>query len=68
MSRGRLKNPDGSTRRDLGELQIELECPCGRTVAIFDRGVLHGMPMCQDFEERRPEHYVAWLRGKLEAT
>ena len=70
MTRGRIKNADGTTR-DIGEHQLELECPCGKSVVIFDDAVLHGVPMCADFNDRSPPDYLAWLRlrsSKSEAT
>ncbi len=40
-------------------------CPCGAEIAVsFDPpGVLHGMPMCAEFEKREVLNYLQWVSG-----
>lgn len=59
--RGRVTYPDG-TVADLGSLEIEVECPCGQLVAVYQRGILHKEPRCSDFEDRDPVLYLRWVR------
>ena len=63
MSRGQVTRPDGSTE-DLGRVELEMTCVCGRTVFVFERGIIHRMPMCADFETREPLEYLAWYRER----
>ena len=67
MTRGRLNDP-GGIAQDIGEFKLKLPCPCGQTVRVFEYAVLHGMPMCADFNDRSLPDYLAWLRKRAEKT
>ena len=65
MTRGRVTGPDGSAK-DLGELHLELECPCGQPVTVFERGILHMEPQCRFFQAYEPLDYLRWVRKSKE--
>lgn len=67
FARGKVTGPDGK-ERDLGEFLVDFTCPCGGKVRVFDKGILHALPMCADFEARDPVEFVRWVREGREAT
>lgn len=54
-----------------GQVELELACPCGGKAYVIREdergdGLLHTLPMCEEFEKLEPEDYLRWFRGKLE--
>ncbi len=51
---------------------LNFNCPCGQpvTVANDDKSdtpcILHGQPMCDDFERLDPVSYLRWIREDVE--
>ncbi len=61
MTRGRVTRPDGTTQ-DMGELKLEIDCPCGEPVTVFECGIIHREPQCTFFMQYEPVDYLRWVR------